>query len=266
MLLLCLISASLISCTSTRSTNLANIEQKMVVLIPEKLLPEDDLPSERISLKLEDRLLFSNWVSAGNTAPAFFLLHGNGESIADWRPLQAYLLQKGYSSFVFDYTGFGSSTGRPSVAKLNEDATVAYKKFISLTSDATERIAFAHSLGSSILLDVANKLNPLPDKVVVYATFTTFRALLVEKGVIKDSETKDYPNVWNGLKNVRRIKAPLYILHSINDNFIPIYMSEELAKNAGTKAKFLKLDNPGHNAVYGIPNDSIWNPIFKFIK
>jgi len=266
LLFLSLILMALIYCTNSRRINLTKIEKKMFRLVPEKQLPKDDLPSERIKLEIEDRILYANWVSAGKTSPAFLILHGNGESISDWRPVQAYLLQKGYSSFVFDYSGFGSSTGQPSVKKLNKDAIIAYKKFASLTNGASEQIAFGHSLGTGVLLDIANKLKPLPDKVVVIGTFTTARAILVEKGVITNSEKKDYPDVWNGLKNVQRIKAPLYILHSINDKVVPIYMSEELAKSAGSKAKFLKLDNPGHNAVYQFPNDSIWNPIFNFIK
>lgn len=126
----------------------------------------DKLPAERIKIELKGRTLHANWVSSDSKAPAFFILHGNGETLSDWRPLQDYLLNKGYSSFVFDYTGFGSSTGKPSVTGLNEDAIEVYKKFATLTINAKERIAFSHSLGGSILLETANKLKPLPNNIV----------------------------------------------------------------------------------------------------
>jgi hypothetical protein len=40
----------------------------------------------------------------------------------------------------------------------------------------------------------------------------------------------------------------------------------ELAKSAGSNGRFLKLETPGHNAVYELPNDKTWNAIFEFIK
>jgi hypothetical protein len=96
-----------------RSYKLKNLEKIIFTLVPEKELAADSLPSQRIKIDLMDHVLYANWFSAGSTAPAFFILHGNGEMLSDWRSLQGYLLKKGYSSFVFDYSGFGSSNGIP---------------------------------------------------------------------------------------------------------------------------------------------------------
>ncbi len=254
-----------ISCSSTKQTNMANIEKKVFILVPEEPTPPDDLPAERIAIKIDDRTLYANWVNAGDTAPAFFLLHGNGEYIGEWRPLQAYLLQKGYSSFVFDYTGFGSSTGVPTVSKLNEDGLAAYAKFVELSPKASSRIAFGHSLGTSILMEDVNQFKPLPDKVVTHGMFTTAREILVEKGAMKADEKTSIPNAWNGYKNVKKCKAPLFILHSKTDHVIPFEMGQELAEAAGSNTKFLALENASHNDVYKLPNDSIWQPILNFI-
>ena len=267
LVLLLLVSCSpKVSLKKTQSDNLAQIERKIFVLVPEKEYPKDHLPSERLKLEPGDRTLLANWVSAGDKAPAFFILHGNGETLSDWRPLQTYLLDKGYSSFVFDYTGFGSSSGVPSVANLNEDAVEAYKTFASLTEDARERIAFAHSLGCSILLEDANKLSPMPDKIVTHAGFTAFREIGVEKKILTDSSKVYYPDIWNGYKNIRKLKRPLYIIHSTADKTIPVWMGEALAKSGGNSVKFLKLENSGHNAVYEDPTDNTWGQIFDFIK
>lgn len=255
-----------IALEKSRDSNLQKIETKIFTLYPEKELPMDKLPAERIKIELKGRTLYANWVSADSKAPAFFILHGNGETLSDWRPLQAYLLNKGYSSFVFDYTGFGSSTGKPGVTGLNEDAIEGYKKFTTLTINAKERIAFSHSLGGSILLETVNKFKPLPNKVVTHAAFTTLREIGVEKKVFTDSEKTNYPDVWNGYKNVKKLKSPLYIIHSIADKTIPIWMGEELAKSGGKKVKMLKLENAGHNIVYEDPTDKTWSKIFDFIN
>lgn len=272
LLSLFLVLLAMVSCSSkitlkkTQSDNLAQVERKIFALGPEKEYAKDQLPSQRLKIEPGDRTLFANWVSAGEQASAFFILHGNGETLTDWRPLQAYLLDKGYSSFVFDYTGFGSSTGIPSVANLNEDAIEAYKTFSSLTKNAKERIAFAHSLGCSMLLEDANKLTPLPDKMVTHAGFSTFREIGVEKKILTDSSKVYYPDIWNGYKNIRKLKRPLYIIHSAADKTIPLWMGEALAKSGGNSVKFLKLENSGHNAVYEDPTDNTWSQIFAFIK
>lgn len=75
----------------------------------------------------------------------------------------------------------------------------------------------------------------------------------------------DYPDVWNGYKNVSKTKTPLYIIHSKSDNIIPFEMGKKLAKTAGGKAQFLALENAGHNDVYILPNDNTWQPFFEFI-
>jgi hypothetical protein len=112
-ILLILVLGSPIALHIVRSYKLKNLEKIIFTLVPEKELAADSLPSQRIKIDLMDHVLYANWFSAGSTAPAFFILHGNGEMLSDWRSLQGYLLKKGYSSFVFDYSGFGSSNGIP---------------------------------------------------------------------------------------------------------------------------------------------------------
>jgi len=254
------------SVAEVQRANLAQLETEIFVLVPEEPAPDDGLPAERVAIELADRTLYATWVFSDPSAPAFYLLHGNGEQITEWRPLQAYLLARGYSSFVFDYTGFGSSTGRPTVERLNEDAVEAYRRFAELSRQATERIAFAHSLGSSILMEVANRLEPHPSKIVVHGAFTTTRAILVDKGLVAPEEQDRYPDVWNGLRNVHSLEMPLFIVHSPNDETITFSMGEELAEAAGENGTFLVLQTPGHNAVYQIPNDDTWGPILSLIR
>jgi hypothetical protein len=245
--------------------NLLALEKETFDLVPEEPVPDDELPARRLSIELPGRTLYATWVSSDPSAPAFFFLHGNGENIAEWRPLQAYLLGKGYSSFVFDYTGYGSSTGQPTVARVDQDAIEAYRRFAELSADASERIAFAHSLGTGILLDVANRLEPRPSKVVVHGAFTTFLALLVDLGYIEPEARDQYPDVWNGLKNVRSLEMPLFVLHSRNDQTVKLSMGEELAAAGGGNATFLALETSGHNAVYQEPDDDTWVPILDLI-
>jgi pimeloyl-ACP methyl ester carboxylesterase len=252
--------------TEVQRANLVAFEAQVFDLVPEEPVPDDDLPAQRLAIELPDRTLYATWVSSDPSAPAFFVLHGNGENIAEWRPLQAYLLGKGYSSFVFDYTGFGSSTGRPTVERVDQDAIEAYRRFAELSADARERIAFAHSLGTGILLDVANRLEPRPSKIVVHGAFTTMLALMVDLGYVEPDSLDQYPDIWDGLKNVHDLKMPLFVLHSRNDKTVKLSMGEQLAAAAGGKATFLALDTPGHNSVYEIPDDDTWGPILRLIR
>lgn len=132
--------------------------------------------------------------------------------------------------------------------------------------DANDRIVFGHSLGSNIALEVANNFRPLPDKIVIHGAFTSVRTILVEKKLYNNFTNWLLPDVYDGLEKVQHMQIPLYILHSRNDEIIPFSLGEELAKKAGDKARFLPLNTPGHNAVYEIPNDNTWQPIFDLMK
>lgn len=238
----------------------------LIVLVPEQASPLDTLSFQTLSIPLSDRTLSANFLSAGDKAKAFFICTGNGEALYEWKPLQAYLLEKGYSSFIFSYSGFGNSTGKPTERAINEDLKVAYQEFINITPLVEERIALSHSLGGAPLLQMANELKPAPSKLLVHGAFSSTRDLLIDMGMASRSFIWLWPDIWNSKENVENIDIPLYFVHSKNDQTISYTHSQKLEKAAENNSQLLLMDDYGHNAIYKNTNDSLWISIFEFIS
>jgi hypothetical protein len=53
--------------------------------------------------------------------------HGIGETVGHWVPVQELLAANGAASLVFDYSGYGRSTGRIEAAQCERDAIAAFE-------------------------------------------------------------------------------------------------------------------------------------------
>ena len=83
-----------------RSYNSKEI-MSLIVLVEEKESPLDSLQLEKLDIQMEDRVLKANFLLKNETAPAIFICTGNGEALYEWLPVQKYLFDKGFSSYVF---------------------------------------------------------------------------------------------------------------------------------------------------------------------
>ncbi len=80
--------------------------------------------------------------------------HGNAGNLARWGHLHHYFARLGYDYFVYDYRGYGKSTGRRSEALLYRDALVAYDS-IAKYYPSGQIILYGRSLGSAFAARVA---------------------------------------------------------------------------------------------------------------
>ena len=83
---------------------------------------------ERLIIPSGERRLSAVYVSAGEDTPAVLICHGIGELVEYWGKVQGLLRDMGVSSLVFNYSGFGTSSGTVSAAHCEEDAIAAYQR------------------------------------------------------------------------------------------------------------------------------------------
>jgi alpha-beta hydrolase superfamily lysophospholipase len=239
------------------------IDCSLVYSHPEKASIADSLPFQNINIDLSDRMLHANFLSAGQNAESIFVCIGSGEALYEWSELQLFLYKKGYSSFVFTYTGFGNSTGKPTVKILNEDVVEAYAKYVMLTPKSPQRIILTHSLGAGPLLQVANKLKPSPSKLILNAPFSSVKDLAIDLGQLPKSLKWLAPDIWNNMKNAKKSNLPIYLIHSKADS-VSFTHSKRIANYSGDNAQLLLLDGFDHNTIYQNISDSFFDPIMEF--
>jgi uncharacterized protein len=94
----------------------------------QRLLDAFAFEQTRLTIRSGSRDLSAVYVRASDDAPLFLICHGIGEQVEYWSGVQKLLKTMGTSSLVFNYSGYGASTGPVSAAHCEEDAIADYRK------------------------------------------------------------------------------------------------------------------------------------------
>lgn len=238
----------------------------LLVLVDEKESPLDSLDIQKLDISLRNRKLAVNFLMHNDESPAIFICTGNGEALYEWLPVQKYFFDHGYSTYIFSYSGFGNSTGKPTATSLIEDASAAYEQFIELTPLASSHIGLSHSLGGTPLLGIANQIEPSFDKLIVHAPYSSLRKLLIDLKMVSPTFKIIWPDLWNNLDYVSSLETPTLFIHSKGDQTVPYYHSETLVEKSNGYGSLVLTEKYGHNAIYKNVSDSLYKPILNFLN
>lgn len=165
--------------------------------------------------------LFGWWITTEHTPPSAHILlcHGNGGNIGD-RLIDAYLLfREGFNLLLFDYRGYGRSSGRPDEEGTYRDAFAAKDALLSQPEcDPARVIYLGESLGGAIALALA--LEAPPRGLVLQSTFTSLRAVAHHHYPVIPSAL--VPDAYPSIRRIAKLHAPLLLLHGDRDEVIPL--------------------------------------------
>lgn len=212
----------------------------------------------------DGRQVQARFVEAGPEAPAVLILHGNGETLSSWARAQAFLRARGVSSLVFDYAGYGASTGEATVDNVTADARRVYAAFDARFA-GQRRYVLGHSLGTGVALDAAPSLTPPPDGYVLSAPFPSARAAVARHGLIDARWTWLLPDVWNNVEAIGAVEAPVLVVRGADDPFVPAEAAREVAAS-GTRTAYATLPEADHTTLFRAPSAQVWAPILAFIR
>jgi alpha-beta hydrolase superfamily lysophospholipase len=236
------------------------------------------VPYADLQLQSGDHAIHAWWVRAGtapaaaadtgaatSAAPAVLLFHGNHTSLSQQVDIQQVLYRAGISSLAFDYAGFGVSGGTPSPNALRADARAAYAAFADSARDAGRRVLLGTSLGAAVLLDAITDLQTGIDGIVLVGAFTSAREIAVARGRVPSWLSWLLPDLYDNLTAIRRVTAPLLIVHSAADSVFSLQGAERLLAVAPVERKQLvHLDHTRHDEYLSSGDD--WRPVIAFIK
>ena len=189
------------------------------------------------------------WVPARVPAIGHVLLcHGNAGNVGDRIPHLALLAAAGFDVLVFDPRGYGRSSGRPSEHGTHLDARAARDALVRRDGvDAARVLYLGESLGGAMALALALELPPAG--LILQSAFTSVRDMarrhypFLPRAVVPDA----YPN----LRRIRRLRAPLLMLHGANDSIVPLMYGEELYEAAPEPKRIVVFPDAGHNDLVG---------------
>lgn len=221
-----------------------------------------DAMVERHRIGSGKNVLDALWVrpAAGPVSATMLICHGIGETVEYWLPVQKILAGKRAASLVFDYSGYGRSTGRIEAEQLEGDAIAAFE-FLEGLAPGSPIAMLGFSLGSGIAAAVMGRVRA--NRLVLCAGFTSFRAAAHSVGIPVGLGPL-IPPLWHAEESLRGCSVPILVVHGERDRLFPVKMASELAACCGAETIFVpKLR---HAEPYYRPEVGYWGPIVEWLE
>lgn len=189
--------------------------------------------------------------------------HGNAGNISHRLDKISLLHAAGLDVFIFDYRGYGQSTGHPDEPGTYRDAEAAYEHLTRQRQiDPGCVILYGESLGSAVAVELA--------------THVPVAGLVIEEGFtsVPDVGQKMLPflpvrwmarNRYESIRKIGSIRAPLLILHSRDDEVFDITHGERLFAPANDPKRFVTLRG-GHNDAFLVSADVYRGALADFVQ
>lgn len=208
--------------------------------------PDDaGLAYEPVQISTTDGETLHGWfvpALAANGTVLFF--HGNAGNISHRMEYLLMFYRLGYNTFIFDYRGYGQSSGSPSESGTYLDAQAAWRYLTEAKSIPPAHIVlFGESLGGAVAARLA--MDEKPAALVLASVFTS----------IPDMAAKIYPFLpvrllsrfeYNTIEYLQSVTCPVFIAHSPQDEIVPFAHGRALYQAAPEPKRFLELQG-GHN-------------------
>ncbi len=203
------------------------------------------LPFEDVELETADGERLHGWWVPGARPEGkgtVLLFHGNAGNIAGRLIFLEKLGRLGFSVLLFDYRGYGRSTGSPSEKGTYLDAQAARS---ALPAGDGPILYLGISLGGAIAAALA--LESPPDGLILQSTFTSVREMArVHYPMIPALMVPDaYPT----LRRVAQIRVPTLFIHGEADRVVPVQHAVELHRMAAGPKRLERVPGADHNDV-----------------
>lgn len=184
------------------------------------------------------------WVPCDHARGTVIFFHGNAGNISHRIDSIRDFHRIGMNVFIIDYRGYGKSSGRPGEKRTYEDAMAAWKYVTEERAvAAADTVIFGRSLGGAVAAWLASETQPRA--LILESAFTS----VVDMGKhyypilpVKLVTRIRYPTI----DYLARVKCPVLIAHSAEDDIVPYKFGKRLYEAAGEPKAFLEMRG-GHN-------------------
>lgn len=224
--------------------------------------------AEDVWFNAKDGTRLHGWYFPGQGASTTTIIyfHGNGGNISNVGWLGESLAKRGFSVLLFDYRGYGLSSGATvDEADLYLDGEAAWEFVVNEKKAAPETVVlYGQSLGTAIAAETATRTKP--------------GALILESGFSSASSLAETALPWlptwlHGLgrnrfesaQKLRTVRVPVLISHGDPDPVIPMSEGRALFAAANEPKQLLIMPGAGHN-VFGSAGTAYLDQLEEFIR
>jgi hypothetical protein len=170
--------------------------------------------------------------------------HGNGGNLSHrGRIIEEFQAKLGCGVLIYDYPGYGKSTGQPIEAACHASTDAAFAWLLTQGFSPGEVVLFGESMGGGVASELATK-HAVRGLVMCY-TYTS----------IPDAAAHRYPWLpchammsaqFESVKKLPRVSCPVVVMHGTADRTIPYWQGEALYAAANEPKQFIGLDGAPH--------------------
>ncbi len=222
------------------------------------------LAFSEVLVRTEDGETIHGWfVPAENPLATVLFCHGNAGNIWGRIDVIWMLHDMGLNVCLFDYRGYGKSTGSPSEEGTYRDAEAVWTHLVTERGLAADQmVVWGESLGGAVAAWVAEHKHP--GALVLESTFTS----------IPDLAARLYPLLpvrwlcrfqYPTLARLGAITCPVLIAHSPDDEMIPFAMGQKLFLAAREPKRFVTLRG-SHNTGREESGKTFEEEVVAFLK
>lgn len=223
------------------------VKQERAIFFPDmpgrqlEATPQDvNLTYEDVTAKTDDGETIHGWfVPARDARLTLLFCHGNAGNISHRLESIALFNSLGVNVLIFDYRGYGQSTGKISEAGLYQDVYAMWQVLTDKKAIAAENIVlFGRSLGAAITSQLATQVKP--GGVILESAFSS----------VPDMAAKLYAFLpvrllsrfqLNNVAHVEAMQSPLLVIHSEDDEIIPYAQGQQVFASAHEPKTFLRI-------------------------
>lgn len=176
-------------------------------------------------------------------------LHGNGGNLFSESNVILPLVERGAAVYMLDYRGYGRSEGRATRRHVIKDAEMFIRDaLIRSQGSGLPVVLYGQSLGGHTAAVVSGSLPVGVNGVVIEGGFISFKDMARHSGglgAIGAWLTKEGPGAEEELA---KYVGPLLVIHSPDDQDVPIEQAEKLVAVRQSRDRLVKLPGPHASA------------------
>lgn len=182
-----------------------------------------------------------------SAAPVVLIAHGRSANVCARASVAARLRRDGFGVLLFDYRGYGRSSGRPSEAGLTEDAVSAYDWLRRQGIGAQRVIVLGQSLGDAPAAQLS-AVRPVAALALV-SPFTSLPGAIAEHLGWPLIERLPWTrNRFEVAENLTKLRVPVLFIVSREDGLVPYADSRRAARYAHL-CRWLEVDGLRHDGL-----------------
>ncbi len=226
------------------------LQQPLMTFFPDATIDQTPkewgLRYEDVLLDTEDGVRLHGWhIPHHGSKQTLLFFHGNAGNISHRGDTIEIFHRLGLNVFIFDYRGYGKSHGKPDEKGVYKDARAAWHYLVNEREGRPKDIIlFGRSLGGAVATELAADVQP--GGLILESTFSSARD--VANAVFPVLSRLIFLRYdFDAAKHIKRVRSPVLVLHSPDDEVIPFHLGEKVFQGANEPKSFVKMRG-GHNS------------------